>query len=157
MKKQTEKRIRVLGTILFLAYLALLVYLLFFAERYGRGADAEYRVNRVPLLEIRRFLENRDTLGNWAVFLNVYGNVLLFVPFGAILPVLHRVFRHFQVSLAYGMILSVTVELIQFATRRGSCDVDDVLLNTLGCAIGYLLFALLRKCTVLRNRGKRER
>ena len=40
MKKQTEKRIRVLGTILFLAYLALLVYLLFFAERYGRGADA---------------------------------------------------------------------------------------------------------------------
>ena len=145
MNEKSKRHIRNLGGILFILYLALLVYLLFFAEHYGRGADTGYRMNLVPLREIRRFLDNRQTLGSWAVFLNVYGNVLLFVPFGAILPVLHRRFRKFPVTVACGFLFSAAVEAIQFATRRGSCDVDDVLLNTLGCAAGYLIFYLLRR------------
>ena len=39
MRKEAVKKIRILGLVLFAAYLVLLVYLLFFAERYGRGAD----------------------------------------------------------------------------------------------------------------------
>ena len=141
MRRESVKKIRILGTVLFAAYLVLLVYLLFFAERYGRGADAGRHINLAPLREIRRFLNSRDTLGERAVFLNVYGNVLLFVPFGAILPVLHRHFRSFPVTFAYGFVLSVTVELIQYASCRGSCDIDDVLLNTLGCTAGYVIFS----------------
>ena len=144
MGKQTKRHIRILGSVLFLAYLAQLAYVLFFAERYGRGLDPQYRVNLVPLREIRRFLENRDTLGNRAVFLNIFGNVLLFIPFGAILPVLHRKFRRFPATLCLGVFLSLAFETIQYVTRRGSCDIDDVLLNTLGCAAGYLLFWFLR-------------
>ena len=154
MKKETERRVRLLGGVLFLAYLALLVYLLFFADRYGRGADAGYRMNLVPFREIRRFLGSREALGKWAVFLNVYGNVLLFVPFGAILPVLHRRFRKFPVTLACGIFLSAAVEFIQFASRRGSCDVDDVLLNTAGCAAGYLIFTLLKRQAAHRRRRR---
>lgn len=144
MRKESVKKIRILGTVLFAAYLVLLVYLLFFAERYGRGTDAGRRINLAPLREIRRFLNSRDTLGVRAVFLNVYGNVLLFVPFGAILPVLHRNFRKFPVTLICGILLSVSVELMQYISCRGSCDVDDVLLNTLGCTAGYVIFALIK-------------
>ena len=154
MRRESVKKIRILGTVLFAAYLVLLVYLLFFAERYGRGADAGRHINLAPLREIRRFLNSRDTLGERAVFLNVYGNVLLFVPFGAILPVLHRNFRSFPVTFAYGFVLSVTVELIQYASCRGSCDIDDVLLNTLGCTAGYVIFSLI-KHFVMRKKTKR--
>lgn len=146
MKDETKKRIRFAGLLLFALYLALLVYLLFFAEYYGRAGDGGFRMNLVPLREIRRFLNNRETLGEWAVFLNVYGNVLLFVPFGAILPVLHRRYRSFPPVLLRGFLLSVAVEIIQYLSQRGSCDVDDVLLNTLGCAVGYLIFSLARFC-----------
>lgn len=145
MKDKTKKRIRILGIILFIAYLALLIYLLFFAEYYGRGADGGFRMNLVPLREIRRFLNNRQTLGQWAVFLNVYGNVLLFVPFGTILPVLHPKFRTFPAVILRGFLLSVAVEIIQYLSQRGSCDVDDVLLNTLGCVVGYLIFCIARQ------------
>ena len=74
MRRESVKKIRILGTVLFAAYLVLLVYLLFFAERYGRGADAGRHINLAPLREIRRFLNSRDTLGERAVFLNVYGS-----------------------------------------------------------------------------------
>ena len=148
MRKESVKKIRILGLVLFAAYLVLLVYLLFFAERYGRGADIGRRINLAPLREIRRFLNSRDTLGQRAAFLNVYGNVLLFVPFGAILPVLHRNFRRFPVTLLCGILLSVSVEIIQYISCRGSCDVDDVLLNTLGCAAGYVIFALIKHLAI---------
>lgn len=154
MRRESVRRIRILGTILFAAYLVLLVYLLFFAERYGRGTDAGHRINLAPLREIRRFRNSRQTLGERAAFLNIYGNVLLFVPFGAILPVLHRRFRRFPVVLACGMGLSAAVEVIQYVTRRGSCDVDDVILNTLGCIAGYIIFSLVKHC-VMKKPGRR--
>ena len=43
-----------------------------------------------------------------------------------------------------GILLSVSVELMQYISCRGSCDVDDVLLNTLGCTAGYVIFALIK-------------
>ena len=121
MTRETEKKIRAAGILLFVIYLALLTYLLFFAENYGRLEITGYRMNLMPLREIRRFLGGRQVLGNWPVFLNVYGNVLLFVPFGAILPLLHRNNRRFLPVLASGALFSVCVEAAQLLSRRGSC------------------------------------
>ena len=86
MSRLTERQVRILGSALFLVYMGGLIYFLFFAENYGRSAQGiGYRYNLVPLREIRRFLENEEILGRRAVFLNVAGNILGFVPFGAIL------------------------------------------------------------------------
>ena len=43
-----------------------------------------------------------------------------------------------------GFELSLMVELSQLILKVGSCDVDDVLLNTLGCCLGYGLYRLLK-------------
>ena len=139
MSRLTERQVRILGSALFLVYMGGLIYFLFFAENYGRSAQGiGYRYNLVPLREIRRFLENEEILGRRAVFLNVAGNILGFVPFGAILPLLHRRYRN-----AGRMIIA------QLLLRRGICDVDDVILNTAGGFAGYLLFAA---CNALRRR-----
>lgn len=143
MKKKTARRIRITGALLFLLYVVGLAYFLFFAERYGRAAGhEEFRYNLVPLREIRRFWENRELLGGRMVFLNLAGNVIIFLPFGAILPVLLRPMRGLIRTAGAGAAVSLLIELLQLGTRVGSFDVDDILLNVLGSAAGYVIFAV---------------
>lgn len=151
MKKETKRMIRGAGWALFILYVALLVYFLFFSEEYGRVAEAEraYRYNLVPFVEIRRFWIYRRQLGVLAVLTNILGNVIGFLPFGFILPVIaDRLRSAFLITLA-GFSLSLMVELIQLVTKVGCFDVDDLILNTLGAALGYLVFVTcnhIRRC-----------
>ncbi len=150
MKNDTKKKIRLAGLILFILYLLGLTYFLFFAESYGRTmADREYSYNLVPFLEIKRFWQNREILGNIAVFVNLAGNVIAFVPYGFFLPILNGRIRG---SLHMGMLtfeFSLLIEVMQLLLKVGSFDVDDLMLNTLGGILGYLTFAF---CNLIRRR-----
>ena len=127
------------------------MYLLFFSEGYGRVAEAEreYRYNLVPFVEIRRFWIYREQLGVFALFTNLIGNVLGFIPYGFILPVIHNGLRSGFLIILSGFGLSLCVETIQLVTKVGCFDVDDLILNTLGAALGYLAFAV---CDYLRRK-----
>ena len=151
MKDSTKRKIRHIGIMLFLLYVLLLVYFLFFAEEYGRTAAEErmYRYNLVPFLEIRRFWTYREQLGILAVFSNIFGNVIGFIPYGFILPVIAHRFRSGFFIILSGFSLSLVVEVVQLVARVGCFDVDDLILNTLGAAIGYGIFAV---CNYLRRR-----
>lgn len=143
MRHETKRKIRLTGLLLFICYLLGLTYFLFFAEGYGRtAADRSYSYNLVPFLEIRRFWQNREILGHFAVFINLAGNVLAFVPFGFILPILCRSARGFFRMGLFTFEFSLLVETIQLVSKVGSFDVDDLILNTLGGLAGYLAYAL---------------
>ena len=90
MKNETKRMIRQGGVILFGIYVILLIYFLFFSESYGRVADAEriYRYNLIPFVEIRRFWVYRRQLGTFALFTNIFGNVIGFIPYGFIMGLL---------------------------------------------------------------------
>lgn len=151
-----NKKGRYWHKIIFALYIVLLCYFLFFAEMFGRtGADREYHYNLVLFKEIRRFWNNRHILGFWPVFTNIAGNVIGFMPYGFFLPVLSGyvrggsekrilpgVVRIFILSL----LLSLFVETVQLAYRVGSFDVDDLLLNTLGGVLGYILYFAAVQC-----------
>ena len=77
-----------------------------------------------------------------SLFLNLGGNIIGFLPFSFFLPVISRMFRKGWLVTLLGCLMSSCVELVQMVTRTGCCDVDDVILNTLGAAIGYLLFLI---------------
>ena len=141
MKKETKHIIRTLGTILFILYVLALIYFLFFSEEYGRAAmeERQYRYNLIPFVEIRRF---------W-VYRKQFGNVIGFLPFGFILPVILDKMRSGWLIVLAGFGLSVTVEVIQLITKVGCFDVDDMILNTAGAALGYLLFFI---CDHLRRK-----
>ena len=68
---------RLLGTLLFVIYLAGLSYFLFFAEALGRQgrSSANLRYNIVLFREIWRFWHYRHILGYRAFILNTFGNV----------------------------------------------------------------------------------
>ena len=62
------------------------------------------------------------------------------MPFGFFLPVFSRRCHIFLNTVFYSFELSLFVELIQLVTKVGSFDVDDLILNTLGGALGFLVY-----------------
>ncbi len=81
-------------------------------------------------------------------------NILLFVPLGFILPAIFKLFTKIYFMIPFGLIISLIIETTQYFTGLGVFDVDDLLFNTLGTALGALLFRLL--VMVERKREKRR-
>lgn len=156
MAAELRKGIKISGTCLFGCYVAALVYFLFFAESYGRGAEgAYYSFNIYPFQEIRRYLTQYKIIGMKYVFLNMAGNVIGFMPFGALLPLMVRSVRKAWKVTLLGFEISALVEISQLLFRVGCFDIDDTILNTSGVLLGYALFRLSHwcYCKVERTRG----
>lgn len=126
----------------FILYLLCLFYFLFFSENMGRSSSDEYRYNLTLLKEIRRFFHYRAALGWKAFAINIFGNVIVFMPFGYIVSLLLEKKRLFLATLS-GLALSLFVEVIQLCLRIGSFDVDDLLLNTIGAFLGAVIYAIV--------------
>ena len=145
MKEKGRPGSRAVRIVLFFAYLVILIYLLFFAESFGRGISDDYRYNFVPFTEIRRYLTYWETIGIFGVLLNLVGNVAASMPFGYFLSALTDNRLKAISVLLFTMEFSILVEVIQLFTRLGSCDIDDVILNTLGGWIGCLIYKAIHK------------
>ena len=133
------------GRVLCIVYIAGLCYFLFFAENYGRIFGQEnYRYNLVPFKEIERFWKYRGELGIHS-FYNLAGNILGFVPAGFFIPMLWGKRRGFLFTICVTFEMSLAVEILQLCFRVGSFDVDDIILNTLGGILGFVLLILVGK------------
>ena len=133
--------------LLFIIYMCVLVYVVFFAEAMGRTPQDGYVYNLTPLKEIKRFMKyiwDNDALGRVAR-LNIFGNIIAFIPFGIYLPYTSESKLGFISTFLYTFSLSLTIELVQLITKVGSCDVDDIILNALGGVIGYILWYIYTK------------
>lgn len=76
-------------------------------------------------------------------FKQIFLNVLLFVPFGFLLPMFNARFRNPILTVATSCIFSGFIEIAQYITGRGLTEVDDVITNTFGAAIGVVIYKLL--------------
>ena len=150
MNREMKKRIKIFGKILFVLYILVLIYFLFFDER-------QYRYNLVLFQEIKRFWIYREQLGSWAVAANLLGNVAGFIPLGLIPPVVSSNARGFFFITFSGFSLSLCVETAQLITKLGCFDVDDLVMNTLGTAIGYFVFAVCHFIYKKKVKARRRR
>lgn len=73
---------------------------------------------------------------------NLAGNLVGFIPLGLLLPALFRRLRSGWKIVLLTFLVSLAFETTQLLTILGSFDVDDLLLNTIGGFIGYLVFLL---------------
>lgn len=85
----------------------------------------------------------KERFSFWAVF-QFAANIALFVPFGILLPAIWRSFRRLAATVSAGALLSVCIELAQLCSARVTA-VDDLLMNTLGTVIGYLIVSAAAK------------
>ena len=97
------------------------------------------RVNLTPFATLRLFYR----VGGTAAKINLAGNVLVFLPLGLLPPMIWEKCRRPLYGLLSGFLFSLTVECLQYFTGR-SVDIDDLLLNTLGAALGWLLWRLYK-------------
>ena len=84
-------------------------------------------VNLIPFKEVRK-----------EQVLSVL-NVAMFVPLGFFLPLLWKKYQNILRTLLFGLGATVTIELMQLLTLRIT-DINDLITNTLGAFLGYLLF-----------------
>ena len=145
MKKRTIDKII---TVLFGLYLIALFYMLFL---YGWRAGNQYglkvfskehfqMVNCVPFATIASFIQklHEHTINIDIVVTNIAANLLMFVPMGMALPVLFKKkFNKCWKLLLFVAILVLIIEIVQFVTFMGIADIDDLILNVFGAAIGY--------------------
>lgn len=75
---------------------------------------------------------------------NFLGNIVLFIPIGFLLPCVTDWNRMWK-TVVTGIGFSMVIETIQLITSRGYFDFDDVILNGLGCIIGYGIHRVTRK------------
>ncbi len=119
------------SNLLFIVYILLLFELLTEAElNKVRG------YNLVPFTEIFRY-----EIGSEAFLMNVVGNIVIFIPFGYLISTYIKPKRILPI-LVVSVISSATVEFVQLCVGR-SFDVDDIILNSLGAIIGFLIYVAL--------------
>ncbi len=147
MEKFKKVMSKIFLWILFTLYLAILFYFLFFCESLSRKAGTTYRYNFIPFKEIKRYIVHFWQIGFYSAGLNLFGNIMCFAPFGFFIPVLSEKSKIFIRVFIFSMLFSTCIELLQLVSKVGSCDVDDVILNTLGGIIGYIIFKSVHSVT----------
>lgn len=75
---------------------------------------------------------------------NTLLNILLFVPLGLLLPFLWTKYKTGKATCLFGFGMSLSIELLQIFTYRAT-DVNDIIANTLGTLLGYLLFRVISR------------
>lgn len=157
LNQKQKKVIRGLAKVSFIIYMIVLVYFLFFSERYGRGIGSTgYHYNLELFKEIKRFIKYRDLLGVESFVVNIFGNIFAFSPFGFALPIISPKNRHFINVVLLSFEFSLTVEVLQLIYKVGIFDVDDLFMNTLGGAIGYITFYICVKIFIRSRKNDGE-
>ena len=134
--------------LLFLIYCGVMLWLLF-GQRIG-GASWSENINLQPLKTIRLYFSLIQGDEGYLVrhaFINLVGNVVLFVPIGYLMPQIWKKLRSFIKVFLITTVAVVAVEILQYLTGLGSCDVDDLILNVPSAMIGYILWKLVGKKT----------
>jgi glycopeptide antibiotics resistance protein len=117
-----------------LQFQSLLLLKYFMPHLILRGQTAEESLNLIPIFTLASQDLNTSLL-----------NILLLIPFGFGLPFITN--RQLKNVVALGALLSITIEFLQLVTGLIAgitlrvADINDVIFNTVGVVIGYLLFS----------------
>lgn len=101
------------------------------------------RLELIPFADIVAVLNDPDSPG-LGVVANIAGNAALLAPLGFLLPLFWRYFSSAKRTILFGFGVSLSIELIQLIAG-GVTSVDDLLLNTAGAAVGFMLSKLLMR------------
>ena len=136
---------------LFTIYCLLLITILFLNNEYRMGGFQNISTfskehfetsNIIPFATIIGYISGMisNDINTGIVIINLVTNLLLFAPMGFFIPMLFQdKIKNTKQFLIIIIILTFLVEIIQFITYRGSTDIDDIILNTIGASIVYML------------------
>lgn len=151
MEKKKDNRGKIVSRMILIIYLCTLIRLIIFKypipvlqgivdEWELSNAKAGVSTANLTLFKtIRMYIRYYDRLNG---FDNLFGNVLAFMPLGVLIPMSFPGVNRWWMILLHSFWLSLCIELFQLVTHFGAFDVDDILLNTLGGLLGFVVFTV---------------
>ncbi|WP_142723938.1 MULTISPECIES: VanZ family protein [unclassified Chryseobacterium] len=126
--------------IIIIPYTLFLLYLMFLGM--GRFQYEDNLITVEPVFSTIKFIRGPNKTID--IIKIVLGNIIMFIPFGFlgwIIPGLKKL-----KPLIFGFISCIViVEALQYFTRMGIFEVDDIILNTFGVYLGWVLFRMIER------------
>ncbi len=101
---------------------------------YSRYADANF----YPLFSVISALMSGFKTAKYLIILNI----IMFMPLGILLPCVFKRINSLHSAALISFLATLTIECIQIFLPGRAFDIDDIILNTLGGAIGYSVYAI---------------
>ena len=163
--KNDNKVMKINLWIFFSLYLLLFFTLTLFDEYFGRtgflgiswssetlNSYLRDRFNLIPFATITNYISAFDSLYDTNMIMyNLLGNIVACIPMAFFLPMLFKKQNNFKVFLITIILFVLGIELLQFITLSGSCDIDDLILNVSFALIMYKIFKIHSVNNLLRN------
>ncbi|MGL4762723.1 MAG: VanZ family protein [Sarcina sp.] len=140
-KKINKSRefIKFMFLVYFFGVLAYTMGIMFYSPEFKERISLE-SINYIPIVETIKMFQNSRS----SALYQVMGNLIMFVPFGMFVAVLYKKSNSILKVAGISLICTVIIETSQFFGGRG-VDVDDIIINTLGGILGYLIYKVLEK------------
>lgn len=131
-----------LSNILFFTYLGLMIWQLFLGPY--RSYSAVRRHNIYPFNTIMNYFINSDKFSFYIIFINLVANIVTFIPLGFFNSLLFKRPNKIITITIFSVLTVSSIEAIQFIFNVGVFDIDDIILNSLGCVIGFTFYKMIR-------------
>lgn len=126
-----KPRIQIGVLVIFISYLLAVLYITTFMRESGSNDQIQ--------MEVMNWLKE----GSVESFDHIVLNIVMFVPVGVIFPyITDRYNRKMISSVSFGILFSTAIETGQLVLHSGTCDIDDILSNSLGALAGAAIAAL---------------
>lgn len=133
---------------LFILYTLMIAYITIFSREEGHSTDV--------LLTFDSVREAIDT-HSLEPLQHVILNAAMFIPLGMLFPLIRPgVLDKFSYVAPLGMMMTTLIEATQMLLKKGQCDIEDIVANTLGTIIGLVLFKIGRRIGLIPVREEEE-
>lgn len=150
--RKDNKPMKINLWIYFILYLVLLFTFTLLDPMFGRtglvifGGNKEIfmnyfsrSINFVPFKTILDYIVAiyNSTLDLKTIFINLFGNIICLMPLAFFIPLLFKKVNNSIKFLLITILASLSIEILQLIFCVGTCDVDDIILNSFGAFICY--------------------
>ena len=163
--ENNNKAMKINLWIFFILYLLLFITLTLFDQFWGRNGLTIAKWNKelfdnyinnslniIPFKTIIEYIKAFDSLlDTRAVMINLLGNIVACMPFAFFLPLLFKKQNNIKRFTITMISIVLMIELLQFATLSGSCDIDDIILNVSGALIMYAVLKIKSVNNLIKN------
>lgn len=163
--ENNNKAMKINLWIFFILYLLLFITLTLFDQFWGRNGFTIVNWNKelfnnyisnslniIPFKTIIEYIKAFDSLlDTRAVMTNLLGNIIACMPFAFFLPLLFKKQNNIKRFTITMIVIVLLIELLQFVTLSGSCDIDDIILNVSGALIMYAVLKIKSVNNLIKN------
>jgi glycopeptide antibiotics resistance protein len=126
-----------------LIYSILIIWGLYFGS-HSRQHLNEFKYNLYPFKTIFTYIVEYDSHNKTPFVINIIGNIVVFIPFGFIGPILFQNKLNRLDKLLFASVIGILlIEIPQLLLKVGVFDIDDIILNLIGVLIGFSVLKLI--------------